>query len=495
MHILANEIYRCLIFSKQVSRNHLSPPLPDRSSLLPTARETSTTTTLLSTSTSTSTTATRSSSSSSSMTLPTSTLGDDLKSDFPALHQDAYPGKPLVYLDSAATSQKPQQVLNAMSDYYEHSNANVHRGAHALSIRATEAYEAARDKVQNFIHASAREEIIFTRGATEAINLVAYTWGIQNLKAGDEILLTVMEHHSNLVPWQLVAKKTGAVIKFVGLNEEEGLDLPQFHSLLSSKTKLVAFPHVSNTLGCILPVVEMAAAAHAVGALVLVDACQSIPHMKVDVQELDVDFLAASSHKMCGPTGAGFLYGKLAVLKQMPPWHGGGEMIDEVFFEYSTFAEPPARFEAGTPPIAEVVGMGAACDYLMGVGMEKVEEHEHQLGKYLYERLSEVEGVRIYGPPPGKEGKGRAALASFNTDQVHASDLAFFLDHEGVAIRSGHHCTQPLHRMLHAKGSLRASLYVYNTKGDVDVFITKLKETMDFFGNFQSGGAGASTVL
>lgn len=426
----------------------------------------------------------------STMPFPSSTLGYELKSDFPTLDQDAYPGKPLVYLDSAATSQKPRQVLEAMAAYYEQSNANVHRGVHALSIRATDAYEAARDKVQHFVHAGAREEIVFTRGATEAINLVAYTWGLQNLKEGDEILLTVMEHHSNLVPWQLVAAKTGAVLKFVGLNDAEGLDMDQFYALLSPKTKLVAFPHVSNTLGCILPAKDMAAAAHRVGAVVLVDACQSVPHMKVDVQDLDVDFLAASSHKMCGPTGAGFLYGKLALLKEMPPWQGGGEMIDEVFLEYSTYAGPPARFEAGTPPIAEVVGMGAACDYLTKVGMEAVETHEQALGKYLYEKLDEVEGLRIYGPPPGENGKGRAALAAFNTDQVHASDLAFFLDHEGVAIRSGHHCTQPLHRMLHAKGSLRASLYVYNTKEDVDVFIAKLRETMHFFGNFQGSGGG-----
>lgn len=401
----------------------------------------------------------------------------------------------MVYLDSAATSQKPKQVLQAMSDYYEFSNANVHRGAHALSIRATEAYEAARDKVQRFINAPVREEIVFTRGATEAINLVAYTWGVQNLKAGDEILLTVMEHHSNLVPWQIVAKQTGAVLKFVGLDAEEKLDMAQFAALLNEKTKLVALPHVSNTLGCINPVADITAAAHAVGAVVLVDACQSIPHMKVDVQALDVDFLAASSHKMCGPTGAGFLYGKMALLKQMPPWHGGGEMIDEVFLEYSTYAEPPARFEAGTPPICEVVGMGAACDYLMSLGMDKVEAHEHELGKYLYEKLSEVEGVRIYGPKPGPDGKGRAALAAFNTEQVHASDLAFFLDHEGVAIRSGHHCTQPLHRLLHAKGSARASLYTYNTKKDVDVFVAKLRETMEFFGNFQGGGAGSVGTL
>lgn len=414
------------------------------------------------------------------------TLGQELRGDFPALHQEAYPGKPLVYLDSAATSQKPKAVLDAMGEYYEMQNANVHRGAHALSIRATEAYESARDKVQRFVNASSRDEVVFTRGATEAINLVANTWGLKELKPGDEILLTVMEHHSNLVPWQLVAQRTGAKLKFMGLDASEGLSMEDFHCMLSSRTKLVAFPHVSNALGCVNPVKHMVKAAHAVGARVLLDACQSVPHMKVDAQDLGVDWLAASSHKMCGPTGAGFLYGKTEVLKSMPPWHGGGEMIDEVFLEYSTYAEPPARFEAGTPPIAEVVGMGAACDYLGRIGMDRVESYEHQLSKYLYERLSEVEGLRLYGPKPGSDGADRAALVAFNSESVHASDLSFFMDQEGVAIRSGHHCTQPLHRLLGAKGSARASLYIYNTFEEVDVLVEKLRDTIDFFGSLGS---------
>eukprot|EP01041_Mallomonas_annulata_P007351 gene7351-15004_t len=397
------------------------------------------------------------------------------REDFPILDMEVYPGKKLVYLDSAASSQKPNYVLETIDQYYRTSHANVHRGAHALANRATEKYEAARDSVQRFINAANRDEIIFTRGATEAINLVALSW-TQRLKPGDEIILSVMEHHSNMVPWQMAAQRTGAVLKFVELTSHETLDLDHFKSLLSPQTKLVAISHASNVLGTINPVEEIIKCAHAVGALVLVDGCQSVPHMAVDVQSLDVDFLVASSHKMCGPTGIGFLYGKYAHLLSMPPVMGGGEMIDQVELEISTYAPPPSRFEAGTPAIADVVGLGAACDYLTSIGMDRIHAHETQLGEYLYTRLATVSGLRLYGPSPKQAV--RTGLVAFNSVTVHASDLSFFLDQEGVAVRTGHHCAQPLHAKLGAKGSARASLYFYNDKHDVDVFIEKLEETL-----------------
>ncbi len=304
-------------------------------------------------------------------------LGVELRRDFPLL-KEMVNDKPLIYLDSAATSQKPVQVLDAMSAYYKSSNANVHRGAHALSVRATEQYEGARDKVAKFVNAE-RSEIVFTSGATEAINLVANSWGLSNLKEGDEIILTEMEHHANIVPWQMVAAKTGAVIKFVKLSVDMAFDLEHYRCLVSPRTKLVSVAHVSNVLGCLNPVADIVAEARKVGACVMLDACQSVPHMPVDVKELDCDFLAASGHKMCGPTGSGFLYGKLAQLQAMPPWKGGGEMIEEVFLDHSTFAPPPGRFEAGTPAIGECVGLGAACDYLSAIGMHKIHEHETYL--------------------------------------------------------------------------------------------------------------------
>jgi len=415
----------------------------------------------------------------------------EIRQDFPALFQEAYPGKPLIYLDSAATSQKPRAVLEALQSYYARDNANVHRGAHALAARATEAYEAARDKVQHFINAERREEIVWTRGATEAINLVANTWGEQNIGEGDEIILSKMEHHSNLVPWQLLAQRKRAVLKFIDLTPDERLDLDHFRSLLSDRTKLVALVHASNALGCVNPVAEVAAAARARGARVLLDACQSVPTQPVDVRALGADWLVASGHKMCGPTGVGFLWGRHEVLAAMPPWQGGGEMIDDVFFEHSTFAPPPARFEAGTPAIAQVVGLGAAVDYLQGIGMANIERHERALCRRLFDRLAEVPGLRVYGPAPDADGGGRNALAAFNVGGVHASDLAFFLDQEGVAVRAGHHCTQPLHRELGAKGSCRASLYFYNTVEEVDVFAEKLKESLELLGG--GGAAGAAS--
>ena len=411
-----------------------------------------------------------------------SLLADEVRADFPILHQQVN-GKPLVYLDNAATSQKPQAVLDAMLHYYQADNANVHRGVHTLSARATEDYEGARDKVAAFVNAASRDEIVFTRNASEAINLVAYAWGLSNLQKGDEILLSVMEHHSNLVPWQLIAQRTGAVLKHVPLTETQEFDLAAFKTLIGDRTKLVAVNHISNTLGCINPVVEIVETAKKYGARVLIDACQSVPHMSVDVQALGCDWLVASGHKMCGPTGAGFLYGKLDVLQAMPPFMGGGEMIQDVSLDQATYAELPHKFEAGTPAIAEAVVLGAAVDYLTQVGIERIADYEHFLTAYLYDKISAVPQVTLYGPKPQKDGTGRAAIATFTVDGLHAQDLSTFLDQSGIAIRSGHHCTQPLHNILGVNSTARASLYFYNTPADIDAFITALKETIDFFGN------------
>ncbi|MBW4577091.1 MAG: SufS family cysteine desulfurase [Aphanothece sp. CMT-3BRIN-NPC111] len=407
------------------------------------------------------------------------TLADKVRADFPILHQEVN-GKPLVYLDNAATSQKPLLVLNALRDYYEQYNSNVHRGVHTLSARATDAYEGARVKISKFVNAASPQEIIYTRNASEAINLVAYAWGLTNLQPGDEVILTVMEHHSNLVPWQLVTQTTGAVLKFVELTPDEEFDLEQFKSLISDKTKLVSVVHVSNTLGCINPVKEICAIAHHYGAKVLIDACQSVPHLHVDVQDIDCDWLVASGHKMCGPTGIGFLYGKLDLLRSMPPFMGGGEMIADVFLEKSTYADLPHKFEAGTPAIAEAIALGAAVDYLSGIGMDNIHAYEDELTAYLFQQLEQIPELRLYGPPPSK---GRAALASFTAGDVHPHDLSTILDQAGVAIRAGHHCTQPLHRYLKAQSTARASLYFYNTREEIDVFIASLKEAVDFFGS------------
>jgi cysteine desulfurase/selenocysteine lyase len=389
--------------------------------------------------------------------------------------------KPLVYLDSAATSHTPRQVIHDMVEYYETMNSNVHRGAHTLSRMATTAFEESRDKVAAFVNAYSRNEIIFTSGATEAINLVASSYGRSMLKPGDEVVLTEMEHHSNIVPWQMIAKETGAVLKFVKIDfETGGLDLDQFENLLNENTKMVGFQHVSNVMACINPVKKMVEMVRAKSpdARILLDACQSVPHMKVDVQDLGVDFLAASGHKMCGPTGIGFLWGREDLLNSMPPYMGGGEMIDQVTLEESTFAPAPARFEAGTPPIAQAVGLASAIRYLETVGMDKVEAYEHEIASYMYKRLSQVEGVTVLGPPEGVE---RAALCAFYVDGVHPSDLSTFLDIEGVALRAGHHCCQPLHQAKGISHSARASLYLYNNKGDVDCFIENLEKTITFF--------------
>ena len=412
----------------------------------------------------------------------TSLLADEVRADFPILHQEVN-GKPLVYLDNAATSQKPRAVIDAMVHYYEADNANVHRGVHTLSGRATDAYEGARDKIAAFINAASRDEIVFTRNASEAINLVAYAWGLSNLQPGDEVLLSVMEHHSNLVPWQIIAQRTGAVLKHVPLTETQEFDLDAYRELMSDKTKLVAVNHVSNTLGCINPVAEVIETAHRYGAKVLIDACQSVPHMAVDVQAIGCDWLVASGHKMCGPTGAGFLYGKLDVLKAMPPFMGGGEMIQDVSLNSSTYSELPHKFEAGTPAICEAISLGAAVDYLNHIGMDRIADYEHQLTAYLYEQINRVPQVKLYGPKPNADGTGRAAIATFTVDGIHAQDLSTFLDQAGIAIRSGHHCTQPLHHLLGVNSTARASLYFYNTPAEIDSFIAALKETIDFFGN------------
>ncbi|GAB4830373.1 Cysteine desulfurase 1, chloroplastic [Ancistrocladus abbreviatus] len=410
-------------------------------------------------------------------------LGHVTRPDFPILHQEIN-GSKLVYLDNAATSQKPCVVLDALKIYYEACNANVHRGIHYLSAKATDEYELARKKVAAFINAEDSSEIIFTRNATEAINLVAFSWGLSNLQPGDEIVLTIAEHHSAIVPWQMVAQKTGAVLRFVSLTEEEVPDAKNLVETISRNTKLVVIHHISNVLASILPVEDIVHSAHNFGAKVLVDACQSVPHMVVDVQVLGADFLVASSHKMCGPTGVGFLYGKSELLSAMPPFLGGGEMIADVYLDHSTYAEPPSRFEAGTPAIGEAIGLGAAVDYLSRIGMHKIHDYEMELADYLYEGLCSVPKIQIYGPVPSQTVR-RAALCAFNVENIHPTDIATILDQQhGVAIRSGHHCAQPLHRHLGINASARASLYFYNTKEDVDYFIQALRDTISFFTSF-----------
>lgn len=411
---------------------------------------------------------------------PGATLAHEVRAHFPILRETVYGGKQLVYLDNAATSQKPDAVLNALSEYYSTYNSNVHRGVHALSARATSEYEAARESVAELIGAADAREVVFTRNASEAINLVAASWGGANLRAGDEIVLSVAEHHSNLVPWQLLAQRTGAVLKFVRLNKREELDMAHLAELVGPATKLVSLVHVSNMLGCVTPAAHVAEIAKRHGAKVLLDCCQSVPNMAVDVAELGADWIVASSHKMCGPTGIGFLWGKLDLLQEMPPWMGGGEMIEEVFLEGSTYAEPPSRFEAGTPAIGEAIGLGAAARYLLGLGMGRVAAYEEELGAYLYDRLRSVAGVRIYGPPPGGPS-GRAALATFNVEGVHPTDISVLLDQSGIAIRSGHLCTQPLHRSLGVTSSARAAPYFYNTPHEVDQFVEALKDAVSFF--------------
>lgn len=391
-----------------------------------------------------------------------------IRADFPILDQEVHPGKRLVFLDSAASSQKPRQVIEAMRRYYEHDHANVHRGIHVLSERATAAYEGAREKVRAFINARSSREIIFTRNTTESINLVAHTWGRANLRPGDVVVLSEMEHHSNIVPWQILAGQIGFRLRYIPITDEGLLDLDAYAALLRDEpVKLVSVMHVSNVLGTVNPVKEMIAQAHAAGALFLVDGAQSVPHLAVDVQALDVDFLAFSGHKMAGPTGIGVLYGKRALLEAMPPFLGGGEMIKKVTLEGSTWNDLPHKFEAGTPAIAQAVGLGAAVDYLSALGMDNILAHEKLVVNYALDRLSEIPGLTVYGPGP----EHRNGVAAFTVQGVHAHDVAQLLDAEGVAVRAGHHCAMPLHQRLGVVATARASFYIYNTRDEVDALV------------------------
>lgn len=399
-----------------------------------------------------------------------------LKAEFPILSEEIN-GHPLVYLDNGATTQKPRAVIEAVKYYYEHDNANVHRGVHTLGSRATDAYEGAREKVAKFLNASSTREVIFTRGTTTALNLVASGYARQTLREGDEIVITPMEHHSNMIPWQQAAKVTGATLKYIPLQPDGTITLEDAEAVITSKTRIVAITHVSNVLGTINPIKELAAIAHRKGAIIVVDGAQSTPHMKVDVRELDVDFYAFSGHKMCAPTGIGALYGKASLLEQMDPIEYGGEMIDFVELYESSWKELPWKFEGGTPIIAGAVGLGAAIDFLEEVGLDQIERHEIQLTRYALDVLSEINGLTIYGPRAN-----RAGLVTFNLGVVHPHDVATVLDTDGIAIRAGHHCCQPLMRWLQASATARASLYLYNTEEDIDRLATSLRKTKEFFG-------------
>ena len=399
-----------------------------------------------------------------------------LRGDFPILDQRVH-GQPLIYFDNAASSQKPRAVIDALRHYYEHDNANVHRGIHELSNRATTAFEAGRERVARFLNAGSADEIVFTRGTTESINLVAAAWGGAHIKAGDRILLTEMEHHSNLVPWQMLAQRTGAELRFVPVTGDEGLlDLARLDELLTPQVKLFAFTHISNSLGTINPVAELCARARARGVTTLVDAAQSAGHMPVDVRALGCDFLAFSSHKICGPTGLGVLWGRPAALDAMPPYQGGGEMILSVDYQKSSYKQPPHRFEAGTPDISGVIALHAALDYLDAIGREAIFRHDQELAQYTYQRLAELPNVRLFGP-----ATDRAGLVSFLLGDVHAHDVVTVADQRGVALRGGHHCNQPLMKRLGVASTARASFYFYNTRAEVDRFIEVVREIQKFF--------------
>jgi cysteine desulfurase/selenocysteine lyase len=402
---------------------------------------------------------------------------EKIRADFPILDRETYPGVPLIYLDNAASSQKPVAVIESMNTYYRHYNANVHRGIHRLSEDATNAYEAARSRIAIFINAPDPCQVIFVRNATEGFNLVAYSWGRANITAGDEILLTEMEHHANLVPWQILAQEKGALIRYVPFNEDGTLDIARLPGLLTGKTKLFSFTAVSNVFGTINPVKELVQAAHAVGALAMVDAAQSVPHLPVDVQDLECDFLAFSSHKMCGPTGIGVLYGRRELLEAMPPFMGGGDMIRRVTLAGTTWNDLPWKFEAGTPGVAEGIGLGAAVDYLSSIGMEDVHAHEHFITNYALEALSEVKGLQLYGPPAGQ----KVGVAAFSLGRVHPHDVAELLDKDGIAIRAGHHCAMPLHQKLGVAATARASFYLYTTTEEVDKLVTSLNGVREVF--------------
>jgi cysteine desulfurase/selenocysteine lyase len=390
-----------------------------------------------------------------------------IRADFPVLGREIHPGVPLVYLDSTATSQKPSVVLDAMDGFYRCCNANIHRGVHTLAEEATGAYELARERVAEFIGSPSPRQVIFTRNTTESINLVAYTWGRANLKAGDVVILTEMEHHSNIVPWHILAAEKNLRLEFIPVTEEGLLDLDVYQNLLELRPKLVSFTHMSNVLGTVTPAVEIIRLAHAAGAVVLVDGAQSVPHRPVNVQTLDCDFLAFSAHKMCGPTGIGVLYGRKELLEAMPPFLGGGDMIKRVHLRSFSPNELPHKFEAGTPAIAEAVGLGAAVSYLNSVGMEAIAAHEQEIIAYALERLEEIPGVSIFGP----SAKYKGGVASFMLKDVHPHDIAQILDGQGIAIRAGHHCAMPLHEKFGIPASARASFYLYNTKEEVDKLV------------------------
>ena len=399
-----------------------------------------------------------------------------VRAEFPILNQDVN-GHPLVYLDSSATSQKPVAVIEAIDEYYRLHNSNVHRGVHTLGSRATDLYEGAREKVRKFINANTQKEIIFNRGTTTSINIVAQSYGLTHVKEGDEIVITEMEHHSNIIPWQQVAKRTGAKLKFIPLQENGTIKLEDARKTITNKTKIVAIAHVSNVLGTINPVKEITKIAHENGAVILIDGAQAVPHMQVDVQDINCDFYAFSGHKMLGPTGIGVLFGKQTLLEEMEPVEFGGEMIDFVELYDSTWKELPWKFEGGTPIIAGAVGLGAAIDFLSDIGMDKVLEYEKKLVKYALEQMRTIDEITIFGP------ENRAGLVTFNLDGVHSHDLSTVLDTEGIAIRAGHHCAQPLMKWLNVSSTARASMYIYNNEDDVDRLVAGLKKTKEYFGD------------
>jgi cysteine desulfurase/selenocysteine lyase len=400
-----------------------------------------------------------------------------IRADFPILGRDIRPGVPLVYLDSTATSQKPAVVLAVMDEFYRHSNANIHRGVHTLAEEATALYEQARESVARFINAPSPRQVIYTRNTTESINLVAYTWARANLKANDMVILTEMEHHSNLVPWHILAAERAIRLEFIPVTDEGLLDLDAYKKLLTQGPKLVSFTHMSNVLGTINPAAEIIQLAHAAGALALLDGAQSVPHFKVDVQALDVDFLGFSAHKMVGPTGIGALYGKQAILEAMPPFMGGGDMIKEVKLRSFRPNSLPYKFEAGTPAIAEAVGFGAAAEYLAAVGMDAVAAHEHEITEYALERLEEIPGLKLFGPSAEKKG----GVAAFTLEDIHPHDVAQILDQDGIAVRAGHHCAQPLHEKFGITATSRASFYLYTTTGEVDKLVDGIYKVKKYF--------------
>ncbi len=402
---------------------------------------------------------------------------NEIRKDFPILERETRPGIHLTYLDSTATSQKPLAVIQAMDDFYRHSNANIHRGVHTLAEESTALYENARERIAKFINAASARQIIYTRNTTESINLVAYSWARANLKQGDLVILTEMEHHSNLVPWHMLQAERGIELEFIPVTEDGLLDLETYKALLDRRPKLVSFTHMSNVLGTINPAAEIIRMAHEAGAIALVDGAQSVPHLNVDVQSLDADFYAFSAHKMCGPTGIGALYGKAALLEAMPPFLGGGDMIKEVKLRSFRANTLPHKFEAGTPAIAEAVGFGAAVDYLTKIGMDAIAAHEHEITEYALERLEEIPGVKLFGPSADKKG----GVAAFTLEGIHPHDVAQILDKDGIAVRAGHHCAQPLHEKFGIPATSRASFYLYNTKDEVDLLVNGIYKVKEMF--------------